>query len=259
MPILLNPASPTPGSLYSLADVVSHLMELSWLSRSISGQPLEGLVDGVNTIFKVPYSPVSDTPPPAFYTLVSGGKSSLTVTSMNYDTGEVVFSAAPSLTPYVDCDIAMLTQGKLTAIARRGFAEMQVRWRRDIYLYTDGASSPVVSMYADAPVDPVTGASTFSQSDVQKAFFNKSAEYVLCKMMAEDATVNAMAYREERMGGLLVDTSRKAKDWGEYLKALTEDLKRVEDAARTECGEYEDFGEFMPGPQLVEGRWTDEL
>lgn len=243
---------------YGLGDVVAHLLELSWLSRSVSGQAIEGLVDGVNRVFRMPFAPIASSPAPAFYTIVAGVKSTLATASVNHETGEVVFSSAPTLVPMADFTSVMLSNSKLEAVARRGFAEMQIRWRRDLFLYDDNGSF-VISSEAGAFVDPPTGSTTFSASDVQKALVNKCSEYVLCKMMAEDATVNAMAYREERMGGLLVDTSRKAKDWLEYLKNLSDELKRVEDAARTECGQYEDFGEFMPGPQLVNGRWTDEL
>ena len=242
--------------MYSLTDVTNSLLEAPWMSRAISLQPLDGLVDGVNRIFRMPFAPLTMNPAPVLYTLVAGGKSTITATSINYDTGDVLLASAPTLTPYADYTATMLRPTQLTAMARRGFAEMQTRWLRAIYLY-DSNGSLVVSSSESAAVDPLTGNTTFSKSEVQKGFFVKCAELVTLRMLAEEATVNSMAYREERMGGLLVDTTKRSKDFQEYLKLASEAVKVSEDAARSECGETTDFGAFIPGPQLVHGEWTD--
>jgi hypothetical protein len=59
------------------------------------------------------------------------------------------------------------------------------------------------------------------------------------------------------MGGLLVDTSRRPANWNDHLKMLGEMLQRTEDAARSEASDLADFGDFLPGPELIDGEWTD--
>lgn len=243
--------------MYSLSDVQSALLEAFWMTRAVSLQPLEGLADGVNKVFRFPYAPLAMNPAPFIYTLVAGGKLTVTASVINYDTGDVLLDEAPTMTPYADFMVAMFRPTQLDALARRGFSEMQIRWLRSIYLYDDDGTVVVSASDVEA-ADPPTGATTFSKSEVQKGFLVKCAEYVTLRMLVEDANINSMSYREERMGGLLVDLTRKAKDFQEYLKSAAEALKNVEDAARAECGEYAEFGAFIPGPQLINGEWTDE-
>ncbi len=241
--------------MYSLSDVKAALLEAPWMTRAVALQPLEGLADGVNKVFRFPFAPLAMTPAPFIYTLVAGGKVAVTVDVINYDTGDVLLSTAPTLTPYADFMATMFRPTQLDALARRGFIEMQIRWLRSLYLYNDDGTI-VVSASDSEAVDPVTGATTFSKSEVQKGFLVKCAEFVALRMLVEDANINSMSYREERMGGLLVDLTRRAKDFQEYLKAAAEALRAAEDAARSECGEFTEFGAFIPGPQLINGEWT---
>lgn len=242
----LTPIAPStqPG----ITSVVTYLEGLSWLSRPVGGQALEGLTDGTNRVFRVPFAPIATSPAPAFYTLGSATRTTLVVSSTNYDTGEVIFASAPATTPFCDYTVLAVTGRILANASVNGFAEMQVRWRRSIFIYNGNVSGSSTSQ-----VD-----TEFADSAVQNAFLNRCAEYELCRMLATDATFNAVSYREERMGGLLVDTSKRPKDWDTLLKSLLELLRTTEDAARSEMGESDGFGTFLPGPQLIDGRWTDD-
>jgi|WetSurMetagenome_2_1015567.scaffolds.fasta_scaffold282765_1 hypothetical protein len=237
---------PEPGGA-GITSVLSYLRNLSWMQRSIAGQYLEGLADGTNCIFRIPFAPIVAYPVPLFYELDSGAKSILTVDAINYDSGEVIFATAPESIPLGDYFAQAVSNAALTTASTMGFAEMQVRWPRTLYIYDGGISS-----------EPDQSVSTvFATSVVQNAFLNRCAEYELYRSLSTAAVMGALSYREERMGGLLVDTTKQPKDWASLLESLQGTLKSTEDAARSEAGELDGFGVFLPGPQLINGAWTD--
>jgi hypothetical protein len=218
-----------------------------WLTREIDMEPLEGLFDGTNPIFHLPVTPLSPAPSPTFYNAAGTELDGATVIS--YDNGAVRFSSGsvPSSTVYASYVAQSMSDSKVLDLCSAGFDEMESRYRRGWYIIASGYH--YISSTSPAITDPVCGSVTFATSRAQVDFLLACCEYKLVKALATEVALNAYSYREERLGGLMVDRSRQGNVFDNMLKELDAAIEVKRTAAMEQEGNTAEFGEFIPGAQ----------
>ena len=93
---------------------------------------------------------------------------------------------------------------------------------------------------------------TFLVHREQINFFLACCEYVLIKSMATEAALRNFQYREERIGGLMVDRSRQANAFDSMLKLADAKANETMAAAMEEMGDsLSEFGTFIPGRRAI--------
>lgn len=234
---------------YALEDARTTLKRTAfWLTQDVSLEPLLGLTDGVNPVFHAPYTPVDSSADLTVYDASGNVLDGYTV--LSYDGGALRFSSGsvPLSTVYASYTAQAVSDSKLLNICRAGFDDMESRYRRDWRIVVDSGSN-LISSSATAVVDPVCGSATLSTSRVQIDFLNACCEYALAKALHTDAALRNYAYREERMGGLMVDRSRQADTFKALLAEADKKANEKMAAARYESGATGEFGNFIPGAQ----------
>lgn len=231
---------------YSLTDAATAIKTLPWFTSVISSEPLEGLYDGANKVFRFPAYPVSATPTPV-YTDSAGA--SVTAPTATLDTGLCRFASAPTAPIYVTAVAQLISDTNLLATIRRGFDEMQIRFKRDYFL-VESSGLVYVSSSSTSVVDPAVDDLTFSTSSAQRDFFLGCCIFRLISELYQQAVVEAVNLREERSGGLLFDSSKNPANWKILLEITEKDLLLKENAARFELGDEDGFGYFIAGPSL---------
>lgn len=234
---------------YSLEDARTTLKRSAlWLTQDISMEPMLGLADGSNAVFHFSYTPVDADSTVTIYDASGVELDGYTV--LSYDGGSVRFSSGsiPTSTVYASYTAQAVPDSKLLNICRAGFDDMQTRYRRDWYLVSSGGYN-YISSSATEVIDPVCGSNTLSTSRVQIDFLNACCEYVLTRALYTDAALRNYAYREERVGGLMVDRSRQAETFRALLAEADKKANEKMAAARDEDGATSEWGSFIPGAQ----------
>ena len=127
---------------------------------------------------------------------------------------------------------------------------MQSRWARPYYLvYDAGLAETFISSEAAAITDPICGTETFGASRVQIDFLLACCEYALVKGLMTDLALKNFTYREERLGGLMIDRSRNAGAMQPLLDLADKKAEQKLYAARSAAGDTDLFGDFIPGAQ----------
>jgi hypothetical protein len=237
------------ASAYSLEDARTTLKRITpWLTQDVSLEPVLGLTDGSNTVFHLPYTPVDADSSLTIYDADGGELDGYTM--IGYDGGALRFSSGsvPTTTVYASYTAQAISNSKLLNVCRSGFDDMESRYRRDWRIVSVGGYS-YISSSADSVVDPVCGSQTLSTSRVQIDFLNACCEYALTKALHTDAALRNYAYREERVGGLMVDRSRQADTFKTLLAEADKKADAKAAAARYEAGETSEWGSFIPGAQ----------
>ena len=185
--------------------------------RKISRDPLSGLLDGSNRVFHTQYYPTLSSGSMSVY--VSG--TSLVVSSVDYDTGEVTLSGSPSAQPMASYTFIPLTSPQFKSLLIDGFDEMQSRWVRSGYKLSSGSMAPWVEPTEDSAAiylvyenasgslcDPViSGSVVFSRSRTQINFYMACCEFRFLERMHAESAMNAIGFREGR-GGASFDRQR---------------------------------------------------
>lgn len=233
---------------YSLTDAVSGLRgRHPWMTQAVIRQPLNGLVDGVNTLFYLATPPMATSS----LTVYSSAGVSLAHTVLSADAGSISMTVAPTAPCTASYTHVLLSDTAMATLCTDGFALMESLLPRSWYLYDDNGSTVVSSSNA-AAVDPViTGTVTFSASVVQKRFFLDACQVVLYKYFLTDAANNAISVREERVGGLQIDRQRQYLAWKAALDDAEEALTSSAEAAAEEAGLEDTLleGSLVPGAQ----------
>lgn len=168
----------------------------------------------------------------------------------NLDTGVIVFPAAINYTPLASYDIQEVGDATLLEICQSGFERMQTLWPRELYIYDD-TGTLVISSASGTGVDPVIGTTTFSQSVYQQALLLDCALWVLAETLHQRSIAEMASYREERTGGLAVDTTRQPKEYAAWVVAQESRVREALASAQQEAGVYEQ-GAAIGGPRSDE-------
>lgn len=207
---------------YALSDIASSLLQRHpWMQESVSLEPMIGIVDSQNKTFHTANSPTLSP-----MTVVSDGVT-VTPSSINYDTGMVVLSVAPTTTIVCSYTFSTLTTAQLWAIAEQGFSLAQSMLPRPWYLYDPGGGvAKVITTTAGSDVEPEVGGLDLSDNVVQTKFLVDATYVVLLEQQWAEAAARGISYREQRIGGLSVDRTKQADSYKTLLDAARETLDR---------------------------------
>lgn len=238
--------------MYTETTALAWFRTQPWFTSRAVGDPLAGLYDGVNKVFKAQAYPVVSNGA-SVYINTSSGITGVTG-AWNYDSGRFTAGSPPLSQPYADYQAQVMTDGEFTSYFRRGFDEMQVRYRRTA-LHLESVTG-ALAVTDGAAQDPVVGGEYFSESPIQTDYLLACVELAIYRGLAVSATSDSLAYREERVGGLSIDASRRARDYNDLIARQDIDVDRKCEAVRMAEGDEDDFGVFIPGPRLVNGVWV---
>lgn len=238
----------------SITTMMNRIAGAPWMSRAVEGELVEGYFNGTNTLFRVASPPILDTEALVISDLA--GVVTYTATSVNAETGAFTVTPAPAGPIVAAYTASFMPLSKLEWVCQQGLDEMESRWLRG---YTWITNRGVLKLSASASLftNPTTPTGDFADSRAQMAFLQACCELVLIKSMSQEAASNSIYYREERVGGLSVDATRRPRDWNVLLERALADVERREYQARSEVGNVEEFGYFLPGPRKVDGVWKE--
>ena len=227
---------------YSLTTAITELKRVElWHEEAVVYEPLEGTVDGSNTIFYTQQCPISSSDGITVYDASGNTISSGSYTVESYAAGSVRFDTAPSVIYYASYTAQTLDDTALTNVVKAGFDKMEAEYNRNWYLTSDQISSSSSSV-----VDPVTGSYTFSTSRLQVRLYLLCCEYELVKAKAKYAAANYFRYRESRTGGVQVDRTQAARDLMALLDIIQKDIDDVVVACANQSGDNP-WGVYVPG------------
>lgn len=216
--------------------------------RSISRDPLSGLVDGTNKVFHTNYYPL----------LTSGsltvkvGANSVTGGSADYDTGEITLANPPVEQPLANYTFTPFTAMQVLQFLLSGFDEMELRWNRGFTL-VDGSGNPadensaqILLVDSDA-VDPPIGSLTFSASRSQIAILMLCTEYRYYASQAGEAAIGDFMFRET-LRGMSVDKSKRPSNIEAVLARLDKRLDAAVLIAQDELLDGSQYGSAIYDP-----------
>ena len=189
--------------------------------RKVPRDPLSGLVDGANTVFLTQYSPILSS---GSLTAYDSSGSVVATSSVDYDTGEVVFPSAPSYQPTATYTATPYTSWQLKSFLMAGFDEMSARWDRPNWYLSSGSSSYIAPTEDDEyiyvvlknPSDgtlsdpPCYGSVGFSLLRAQTRFYMACCEYAYITRQLMFTAENSINFREAR--GASIDREQIPKN-----------------------------------------------
>jgi len=238
--------------MYSISDIVSALKEqVVWLTKRVSHEPLNGLVDGTNKLFHLPYVPAQS----GTLTLYDADGSTIDTsgyTVLSYDTGEIQFASAPTDTVYATYVAQALTDNELETFAESGFAEMQKRYPRSLYLVSSGGEK-YISTSSTSAVEPKYGGLYLSNNPVQLRLLHLCCRYALYQSLYERSAIEDYQFREAgRLVGAMIDTRMRPENIANMLEHLNVQIDEAVYAAAAQAGDADLFGKFIPGAKSDE-------
>lgn len=234
--------------MYCLENAVSALRGTNpWLLESVDFEPLEGLTDGRNRVFRTPHRPLDQSSGLTIYNQEGTSIGSGAYTVVSWDSGVIRFDRGVSEPYYADYYVAdkFYSESKLKDICQEGFRNLMSRWPQDWYLVTSGGST-YISSTTPTLTDPPIGGVTFSTSHEVLHAYHLCCEYELASSRLRQATAHDVDYREGMSGGVAVYTKHRAPNLLAMLEHLdeqiTEELVSVEEALSGEG-----YGAFVSG------------
>lgn len=198
---LITPVS----SAFSSDDAFAMLLRRNpWMTQRVVQEPVIGLVDGVNTRFNLA-SPPAVT---ASATLMRSDGVAVVPSAIDYDSGAILVSSAPTLSLYASYTHSLLASADAYGLFEEGFALMESMWPRGYFLVATG-DVKAISSSMSAVIDPVISTTTFSARVAQTALAVDCMYYVWVQSSLAEATYNAIAVREQRASGLQIDRTRQ--------------------------------------------------
>ena len=229
---------------YSFTNALADLKnQIPFLAKTIIHESLIGIVDGSNKLFYLPYVPCQ------IGSLVVHDSTGTVLTPAGSDltTGAITLSSAPTNSVYGDYTALAISDARLQSFVTDGFAEMQSRYPRTMFLTTSGTET-YVSSDAGAVVDPTCGTLTFSTSPTQKRLFTTCIKYAFYSALYEDTALRAKYFKESGIStGITIDESKMPGNILDMLRNLNEQLKSIVLASESEVNGEVQFGAFIPG------------
>lgn len=233
---------------YCLENAVAAIRDTNpWLLESVDFEPLEGITDGSNRIFRTPHRPLDQASDIAVYeqdgTAISSGSYSM----VSWDNGVVRFDTGISEQYYASYYVSdpYYSTTKLKEICRSGFREMMNRWPQSWYMVDSGGSTYISS--DDSMVsDPTIGGSTFSTSDPVLHTFHRCCEYELVGSRLMRASAHNVDYREGMSGGVNVVTHFQTEALANLRNDLDEDIDKALEILEEQVSGV-GFGGFVSG------------
>lgn len=229
-------------------------ISLSLDQRKRSRDPLSGALDGSNKVFYTNFFPLltSGSSPLVVYdgvTQVAG--------TADYDSGEVVLSAAPTNQPLATYTYTPYTAVQVTRFLLTGFEMLESLWPRAYKVVTSaGALADETSaqlLVADKNgADPDVGQGLlFSQSYLNQALLAAAADYAMNLNVMAQAGRNDHMLREG-MRGMMIDKSRRPQNLDLVIGRLREALDELLEAAQTASLGTSVYGGFIASPHTLE-------
>ena len=241
MTIVLVPI-PSSGAYSSVDGTQAFLRRNAWLKSYVSQEPLTGVVNGINTRFRLQsYPALSGT----VYVFDMGG-APVATSSVAADSGSITTVTPPVNTLFANYTHCAYTDAQLTDFFIEGFVLMESLWQRGYALVQSG-SVYYVSSSDSAIVDPAISDSTFSARPSQYGLLVDCVHLVWAQNAWNESATNAIAIRESLASGVNLDRTRQPA----ALRELVENArKRVLDAlnnAYADAGVSSSLGEAIEG------------
>lgn len=221
--------------MYCLENAVSALHNSNpWLLEQVDFEPLEGLTDGRNRVFRTPHRPIDQVSGLTIYTQDGTSVGSGMYSVVSWNTGVIRFNLGVSDPMYADYYVAdpYYSSSKLKELCRDGFKNMMSRWPQSWYLIDSGGST-YISSTTPTLTDPPIGGVAFSTSHEVLHVFHLCCEYELLSSRVRQATAHDVDYREGMSGGVSVATKHRAPNLLALMEHLdgqiTKELAIVED------------------------------
>ena len=210
-------------------------------------EPLDGIADGSNLLFRTQYRPILSTESLIVYESMSGDPVSSGSYAANYDTGSILFTsnAPPSQQPAISYTWANQTLRQFKQILMDGFATMELLvhrgWRLTssigTYSAADEDDSNIYVVGSGDLNDPTTGDTTFSLSKTQVGFFQCCCRIAYINNRLLRAAEDDIDYREDR--GISVTRTGRAPnlerafqvEWQKMQKYIETVYEEIYDAA----------------------------
>ena len=116
---------------YCLENAVDALHDTNpWLLEQVDFEPLEGITDGANRVFRTPHRPLDEDSGLTIYDQAGNTITSANYTVVSWNSGVVRFDKGVSEQYYADYSVADQFYGasKLKEICRAGFRLLMARW-----------------------------------------------------------------------------------------------------------------------------------
>lgn len=180
-------------------------------------EPLDGIPDGLNLLFRTQYRPILPTEALTIYEAMSGGSLTSGSYAVDYDSGSVLFTdnAAPASQPAISYTWANQTLRQFKQILVDGFTTMEMLihrgWRlssgSDAYSAADEDDDHIFAVGASDLNDPPCGDATFSTSRTQVGFFQTCCRIAYLNNRILQSAEHDIDYREDR-GASVTRTKR---------------------------------------------------
>jgi len=210
-------------------------------------EPLDGIPDGSNLLFRTQYRPVLSTETVTVYSSMSGDTVSSGSYTVDHDSGSVLFTsnAAPSSQPAISYTWANQTLRQFKQILIDGFTTMEMLvhrgWRLSSGSYTYSAATEddanIFVVGASGLSDPACGDVTFSTSRAQTGFFQCCCRLAYLNNRLLQSAEHDIDYREDR-GATITRTKRTPNlerafnvEWQKMLRYIESVYDEVYDDA----------------------------
>lgn len=234
--------------MYCLENAVGELRNTNpWLLESVDFEPLEGITDGANRIFRTPHRPLDQASDITIYRQDGTSMGSATYTMVSWPNGVIRFTQGVSEQYYASYSVAdpYYSATKLKEITREGFRNMMSRWTQDWYLVESGGSTWISSTTPTLTDPPISGV-TFSTCHQALHAYLMCCEYELASSRLRQASALDVDYREGMSGGVAVTTHFRAQALQTLLDRLGQDINNALVVLEEEVS-GEGFGGFVPG------------
>lgn len=211
---------------YCLENAVDALHDTNpWLLEQVDFEPLEGITDGANRVFRAPHRPLDEASSLTIYDQAGNTIAAAAYDVVSWDSGVVRFDKGVSEQYYADYKVADQYYGasKLKEICRSGFRLLMAKWPQSWYLIDSGGST-FISSTTPTITDPPIGGVHFSTSHPALDTFHKCCEYALAYSRLRQASALDVDYREGMSGGVAVTTHYRAQALKELMDALRDDI-----------------------------------
>lgn len=221
----------------------------------VSREPLSGVLDKSNLVFRTAYSPILTS---GSITIYQGSYEVPSASySVDYDSGTIVLDEPPNEQLRATYDVCEYTNMRLRRILMNGFYDMEALLTRNYrlssgsttYAAATESSDHLYIVDASAVQDPVTGSYTFSTASIQRGFYVACVEAALW-FYRLDIAAKGFMWREDR--GITVDKSRMAAGRATAMEFVLERRKRYCDAASLQQYGTAVYGGWIGNPVTYE-------